>query len=115
MFTRIEHEVPRTLEDRTPWRGPGDGDAASSSELEETFVSQFAERTQDRVGIDTKNGGDVTAGWKALARFRFAFGNCSPDFGSNLLVEVEWVMPVDLDRLHGASHTSVMDRLRSLQ
>ena len=84
----------------------GDGDAAAAAEFEEPFVAELAECAQDGVGVDAEHGGEVFGGWESFARFGFALGDGAAELGGDLLVEVEGVLTVELDRAHGASHYS---------
>jgi photosystem II stability/assembly factor-like uncharacterized protein len=86
--------------------GAGDGDAAAAAEVEEAFVAELAEGAQDGVGVDAENGGEVSGGWQSFAGFGFAVGDGAADLASDLIVQVEGVVAVELDIAHGASHYS---------
>ena len=89
--------------------GSGDGDAAAAAEVEEAFVAELAERSEDGVGVDAEDGGEVLGRWEALPGFGFAVCDGAADFASDLVVEVEGVVAVELDIPHDASQCSVIE------
>ena len=90
--------------------GPGDGDAAAAAEFEQAFVAELAEGTEDGVGVDAEDVGEVFGGWESFAGFGFAVGDGAADVGGDLFVEVGGVGFVDLDTKHCASDTSTIVR-----
>ena len=77
--------------------GAGDGDAATAAELEESFVAEHAEGSEDGVGVDLEDGGEVFGGGEAFSGFGFAVCDRAADLAGDLLVEVGGVGFVDLD------------------
>lgn len=88
----------------------GDCDAAPAPEVEQSFVSERAQRPQHCVGVDADHRGQVLGRWQALAWFGLAFGDRAADFGGDLLVQVGWVAVIDLDRERDANYPSFIVR-----
>lgn len=47
--------------------GAGDTDSVSLAEFQQPFVAQQPQRTQDGVGVDVHDGGEVTCRWEPVA------------------------------------------------
>ena len=99
-------EVSGALDHGTSFWCAADGDAAATAELEEPFVAELAKGAEDGVGVDLEDRGEILGGWEAFAGFRFAVGDGPADLGGHLLVQLGWVVPIDLDREHSANDTS---------
>jgi hypothetical protein len=99
-------EVSRTSDDDATLGAAGNGDAAAAAELEQAFVAEEAQRTQDGVRVDLEHGGEVAGGRETLAWLCFTVGDRAADLGGDLLVQLGWVVAVDLDTDHGASNSS---------
>ena len=99
-------EVFGAGDDGAAFGAAGDGDAAAAAELEQPFVAEEAQRAQDGVGVDLEHGGEIAGGREALARRCFAVGDRAADLGGDLLVQLDWLVAVDLDTDHGASNSS---------
>jgi len=79
------------------WRC-GDRDSAAAPELEQSLVSERAQRPQHCVGVDADHGGQVFGWWQALAWSGLAVGDGPADLGRDLLVQVDRGVLIDLDR-----------------
>jgi hypothetical protein len=93
-------------EDGAALRGAGDADPVSWAEFEEAFVAQESEGAQDGVGVDVHDGREVACRREAFAGFGFAVSNRATDLRCDLIVQERWVVAVDLDIPHRASHSS---------
>jgi len=83
-----------------------DGDAAAAAEFEEAFVAELSESAEDGVGVDAEHGREVLGGRESFTGFGFAVGDSAADLARDLFMQVEGVVAVDLDMVHGASHYS---------
>jgi Tol biopolymer transport system component len=97
-----------SLDDGAAFGCPGDRDAPSASELEQSLVAQEAERAENGVGVDVEDGGEVFGGGEALAGLCFSVGDRAADLGGDLLVEIGGIAPVYFD-LHGDSDTITIE------
>jgi hypothetical protein len=95
------------VDERALLGSAGDGDAAAAAEVEEAFVAELAEGTEDGVGVDAEDGCEVFGGWESFAGFSFAVGDGAADLAGDLFVQVERVVAVELDMAHSASDSSV--------
>ena len=64
----------------------GDRDPASATELQQPFIAQRPKRTQDGVGVDADDRGEIAGGRQPLARRGFSIGDCASDLSGDLLV-----------------------------
>jgi len=99
-------ELSRACDDRASLRSAGDGDAAASPEFEQPLVSEHSQRSEHGVRVDAEYGGEVFCRGEALSGLRLAVCDRTPDFASDLFVQVGRICLVDLDIQHGASHSS---------
>jgi hypothetical protein len=93
--------APRKVDQFTSTRDDGatlgrsrNGDASSSTKLEQTLVTQNTQRPQDRIGIDIEHRRKVPRRRKAFTFRGFASGNCFAKFRGDLIVErnrIFWV------------------------
>jgi len=81
-------------------RASDDRHAAAAAELEQSFIAKLAQCPQHRVAIHAENCREVANGRQAIARLRFPLGDCPPDLGGNLLVEVGSSRSIYLDVKH---------------
>lgn len=106
VLTGERHELPRSLDDGTMLGRSRDRNAAPAAELEQAFVAELSEGTEDGVGVDAEDGGEVFGGWESFTGFGFAVGDGAADLGCDLFVQVEGVVVVELDISHSAMHYS---------
>jgi len=106
LLAREAHKLTRARDNRTAFRRAGDGDAAAAPELEQALVSKRAEGAEHGVRVDAEHGGEILRWRKTLRRSCLAVGNCPPDLGRNLNVQLRQLFPVDLDTEHGDIHSS---------
>ena len=99
-------ELVHSIDNGTAIRRAGNRDAAPASEVEQSLVTQAAQRSQHRIRVHANHCGEVLRGWQTIARFRLAFGNRASDLRSDLLVEVAGVGTVQLDFQHDARDNS---------
>jgi hypothetical protein len=99
-------EVAGSFDDRALLGCADHGDATPAAELEQAFVAEQPERTQDGVRVHTEDGGEVLGGREALARLGFSVGDRPPDLTGDLLEEIGAIASVELDIQHDASNTS---------
>ena len=104
----VVNEFACSLDDCAAFGCREDGDAASASELEQSFVAKEPEGAQHGVGVDAEYGGEVLSRRQSFAGFGFAVGDGTADLGCDLFVEIGGVGLVDLDRDHRASDTSTI-------
>lgn len=101
------HELFRSGEHKTLSTGAtGDGDAASTLELEQSLLAKNPQCAKHRVGVDTEHRSEIACRWQLLAGERFAVCNRAADVAGHLVVEERRVGPVNLDGDHGASDSS---------
>ena len=62
----------------------GDGDAAAAPELEELFVAGHAEGSENGVGVDIEDAGEVYGGREARAGFPLAECDRASDLAGDL-------------------------------
>lgn len=94
-------------------RLPGDRDPAPAAEVDEPFIAQGAEGTQDRVAIHAQLGREVARCRQALARRGLTVCDRPPDPRRNLLVELGRIAAtLQLDAAHGATHNSFIGSVR---
>src|SRR5579864_4071610 len=105
----VVEEFFGTFGDGALLRGAGYRDAAAASELEQAFVAELAERTQDGVGVDAEYGSEIFGGRQSLAGLGLTVRDRAADLAGDLFVELERIVAVDLDTTHGASHSSVFN------
>lgn len=105
--------TPRELHQLTGARHNGtlfgltrDRDSASAAELEQSLVSERAQRSQNGIGVHADYGRQVFGWWKALAGAGLTVGDRAADLSGDLLVEVGRGALVDLDSEHDASYIS---------
>jgi hypothetical protein len=104
LLTSEAQEVARPGDDGTPRRRlPSDRDPMASPELDESFVSQLPQRTENRVGVHPEDFGQIAGRRQTLTGTRLAFGNGSAYLGRDLLVEESRITWVDLETVHDAS------------
>jgi hypothetical protein len=60
-------EFRRSLDDGAAFGRAGDGDAAPAAELEQSLVAEQPQRTQDGVGVDAEDGGEILRRRESLA------------------------------------------------
>ena len=99
-------ELSSALDDRAAFRCAGNRDAAAAAEFEQAFVAKLAESAEDGVGIGAEHVGEIFGGWESFAGFGFAVGDGAADLGCDPFVQLEVVVVVELDILHGAKHYS---------
>lgn len=110
MFAREAHELSCLSHNGAPVGRPCDGDATATPELQQPLVAESAQRPQHGVRVDAEHGREVTCGRETLAGPRLAVRNRAPDVSSDLVVQAEGLVAVDLDIQHGASNSSFMTR-----
>ena len=103
------HEVTGSLEDCSFVRGiPGDGDAASSPELEQSLVPKEPKGAKDRVCIHTQHRSQITRGRQAVSGVSLPLGDRPADLGRYLFVECGRIRPIHRDIEHSAKYNSTM-------
>jgi hypothetical protein len=96
-------ELTRAFRELPLLRGSRDGDAASAAELEKAFVTELAQGSQNRVGVDAEDRGEIPGRREPLARFRFAVGDRPPDLGGGLFEQWQRASMIKLAIEHRAS------------
>jgi hypothetical protein len=85
-----------SLDDGAALGRPGDGDATAASELEQSLVAEQPQRTEDGVGVDVEDGGEVLGRGEALAGLCLAVGDRPSDLAGDLFVQIGGIALVDL-------------------
>src|ERR1700722_12395723 len=101
-------QLAGAFNDRPLFGRTGHRDATPAPELEETLVSQDAQRAQHRVAVDPQHGSEVAGRWEPVAGAGLARRNGPANLGRHLVVQGHPFGPVDLDVQHSASHSSIM-------
>ena len=104
----VPDQFSSTGEDRAPAGRPGDRDATAAPELQQALVPQQPQRAQHRVGVDLQHGGQVSCGREPLTGPDLSVRDRAADLGADLVVERQWVAPVQFDIQNDASQTSTM-------
>jgi hypothetical protein len=91
------NEILNALEHCTALRSAGDSDSSSTAELKKAFVSQEAEGSQHRIGVDAEDCGQVPRWGHALAGGCFSFSDGAPNLCGHLFVESQRVGAINLD------------------
>ncbi len=107
-------QVARPGDDGAAFGRTCHGDAVTPSELQQTLVSELAQGTEHRVGIDTEHRCEVTGRRKPLSGVRLAVCDRAPDLGCNLFVQRSRLVPVDPNVQHDTSYSSISDSGLSL-
>jgi len=94
------------VDDRATVGGASNRDASAAAEVEQSFVTQAAQRPQHRICVHADHRGQVLSGWQTFARLRLAVGNRPSYLRSDLLVKVASGGAVQLDFQHDARDTS---------
>ncbi len=102
------HEFAGAGQDRTPARGPDNGDPPPAAELQQPLIAQPSQRPQHGVAVHIQHGGQVARGRKPLARARLAVGDGPAELRAHPIVEGQPIPAVNLDTKHGASQASTM-------
>lgn len=79
-------------------------DSSSSTELQHAFVTQHAERPEDRVGVDAHDRRHVPCGGKSTARAYLTRDDVPANLGSDLLVQGNRAISLQLDSAHSDRH-----------
>jgi len=72
-------------------------DPATRRHLEQPFVTECAQGTQRRVGVDTHHSGEMTSGRQPISWLCVAFGDGPADLSRNLLVKVRRIAAIKID------------------
>src|ERR1700735_1311830 len=104
-MTSALDEFSYTLDDRTLFLRPRHRDSSAPGELHEAFVPENVQCPQDGVLVYAEHGCDVFCEREPLSWPGLTFGNRSPNFGGNLVVQEKGVVSVDVDFQHGSSHS----------
>ena len=100
-------QIPRSRDHGAPGGCRArDGDAAPAAELDEPFVSELPKRTEDGIGVDTEDRGQIPGRREPFARPGFAISQSPADLGCHLLVERHG--GVWIDSIHDAIYASTM-------
>jgi len=102
------HKFAGAGKDRTPVRGPDDGDSPPAAELQQSLISQQPQRPQHGVAVHGQHGGQVPCGRKLLTRAHLAVGDGPADLRAHLIMEGQPVVAIHIDIEHGTSQTSTM-------
>jgi hypothetical protein len=89
-------------------RRTSNGDASTAPKLEQSLIAEFAQCSQDGIGVHAEHGREVLCGWQPLAGLGLAVCDCAADLAGDLLVQHGGIVTVDLDSVHGAIHNSVI-------
>jgi len=100
------NELPRPRENRSLFLRAGHGDPTTTSKLEQPFVAQEPQGTEDGVPVHAEHRRQIARRRQALAWAGFSVTDCSPKLGGHLLVQFERFAAIDLDLKHGAIHNS---------
>ncbi len=92
-------QLRRFRQDHALLRGPGDGDAAPTPELEEAFGAQDTQGAEDGVRVHAEDRCEITGGRKSLAWPCLAFGDRPADGCGDLKVQVARVIAAEFDAL----------------
>ena len=80
------HEVTRTRYERAIGWTRGDGDAATTPEIQEPLVAKGSESAQDRIPVHAQLSGQISGWGEALAGHGLAVGDRAPDLRRDLLM-----------------------------
>ena len=106
MLSSEANELPRVRGNGSSFGSRGDGDATTAAELEQLLIAQLAQRPENGVRIDAEDSREVPRRRETFSRTCLAIGDGAADLRGHLLVELERLVPGDLDTKHGASDTS---------
>ena len=81
----VDEFVDASQKESSLW-GSGDGDPSTAPEVEQAFVAEGSEGSQDGVGVDLEDGREVAGEGEAIAGAGFAVGDGSADLGRDLEV-----------------------------
>ena len=95
-------------DDRVSLGAAGDRNASAAAEVEQSFVTQEAHRAENGVRVDPEHSRKVTCRRQPLAGFRLSLGDCAPELRSDLMVQVERLIAINLDVNDDAIDTSVI-------
>jgi hypothetical protein len=87
---------------------PGDVDPPAATELQQTLIAEHPERSQDRVGVDLEDGGEIACRRQPFSGGRLTLGDRTADLARDLFVQNHGSVAVDVDFEHRASDTSFM-------
>lgn len=90
-------QLARPSKDGATFRGTRDGDAVTSSKLEQALVAEHPEGTEHGVGVHAEHRCQVTRWRKPFSRMSLAFCDRAPDLRCHLLVQRSRLLPVDPD------------------
>src|ERR1700722_18216889 len=97
-------EGSNVFEHRALLGSAGHGDASTTTELEQPFVTKKVHRSQHRVLVHAQHGCDVLYQGEPIPWSGFSVRDRPTDLGCHLVVEGERLGPVDAYRNHGTSH-----------
>ena len=101
-------EVSCLLDDCALFGSGGDGDAASSAELEQAFVAEGTEGAQHGVRVDAHDGGKVSGWWQSFAWFGFTVCDGATDCCGGLFEQRHVAVVVELAIANHASYSSTI-------
>jgi hypothetical protein len=81
-------QLLRSLDDSPAFGCSRNGDATSTTELQQSLVSEQPQRAEHGVGVDAEDGGEVFRGRKAFTGLRLSLRNSAAELGGDLLVQV---------------------------
>ena len=96
-------EGSNLFEHRALLGSAGHGDASTTTELEQPFVTKKVHRSQHRVLVHAQHGCDVLYQREPFPWSCFSVRDRPTDLGRHLVVEGERIGPVDVYQKHGTS------------
>ena len=107
LLARELHELPRTGSHRPSLRSTAHSDTETTPELEQTFITHRAQRTQNGVRVHAHHSGEVVCWRKPLPWLCLALGDRTTDLRGDLVMQRRWVRSVDTIQ-HCAIHVSII-------
>src|SRR5262245_31751945 len=90
-------KLPDLLHDRSALGSAGYGGPATAAKVEQPFLLKQSQRPQNRVRVDSEDGGEISGRRDPLAGLRLSLCDGTPNLGCDLKVEVGAIGLVQLD------------------
>jgi hypothetical protein len=87
------------------WR-PGDGDATTTAEVEQPFITEGPHGPQDRVPVDAEHSREIAGRRQPLPRLCLTISDRATNLGGHLVVKLHRAVAVELAVIHDAIYTS---------
>lgn len=105
------HEFARSLDDDAVRLCRRHGHAATAREIQEPFVAERSQRSQDGVPVHAEDRCEIARRRQSVPGAGFALGDRATDLSCDLLVQLDGLVPTQLDVEDGASDNSSIDLL----